>query len=123
MTTERRSTPRQKSFIRGRVLFDHRRLSRDCIVRDFSKIGARLAFSEATSLPDAFEVYVPSKDEYLQAHAKWHKGNDIGIAWALEEVPHSPPAGHRSADPLGERLTKLEQEVAMILKRLDALRG
>jgi hypothetical protein len=120
---ERRSIPRQKSFFRGRVLFDHRRLTRDCIIRDFSKIGARLAFAETTSLPDAFEVYVPSKDEYRQAHAKWHKGNDIGVAWALEEEPRSPPEGHRSADPLGERLTKLEQEVAMILKRLDAIRG
>src|SRR5580704_15538171 len=120
MVTDRRSTPRQRSFIRGRVLFNHRRLTRDCTIRDFSNIGARLAFSGVASLPNTFEVYVPSKDEYRQAHAKWHKGNDIGVAWALEEEPRSPPEGHRSADPLGERLTKLEQEVAMILKRLDA---
>jgi hypothetical protein len=123
MVTERRSTPRHKSFIRGRVLFNHRRSSMDCIIREFTKSGARLEFSEAPVLPEAFEVHVPSKDEYFQAHAIWHKGHDIGIAWAPEEVPLSPPESHRSADPLRDRVTKLEHEVAMIRKRLDALQG
>jgi hypothetical protein len=120
---ERRSIPRHKSFIRGRVLFDHRRSTVDCIIREFSKIGARLEFPQAATVPDAFEVHVPSKDEYLQAHAIWRRGHQVGIAWETEEMPRSSPDGHRAADSLIDRVTKLEHEVAMLRKRLDAMRS
>jgi len=123
MMIERRSAPRQKSFIRGLVLYNHRRLSMDCIIREFSNIGARLAFSEPAALPDAFEVHVPSRNEYFQARAIWHKGNEIGIAWATADGSRSPQESCQSADPLSDRVTRLEHDVAMLRRRLDALQS
>lgn len=34
----------------------------DCVIREFTDIGARLELSDVAALPDTFEVYVPSKD-------------------------------------------------------------
>jgi hypothetical protein len=121
---ERRAIVRQKSFMLGRVLFNRRQSSMDCLIRDFTKIGARLHFPEMGSLPDTFELYVPSKDEYFQAHAIWHKGSDVGVAWTPEKSTATPPGGgYQSADPIGDRLAKVEHDVALLHKRLDALQA
>jgi hypothetical protein len=47
---ERRSIVRQKSFMQGRVYLNHRQSSLDCIIRDFTDMGARLQFSDVTEL-------------------------------------------------------------------------
>ena len=38
---ERRSSARQKSFLQGRIYFNNRRSSVDCLIRDYSETGAR----------------------------------------------------------------------------------
>ena len=39
---ERRTAARKKSFLQGRVYYNHHRSSLDCLVRDISEEGARL---------------------------------------------------------------------------------
>jgi hypothetical protein len=123
MPTERRSAPRQKSFIRGLVFFNRRQSTIDCTIREFSRTGARLAVSDLALLPAAYEVYIPSKNEYFKANTKWHRGNEVGVAWVPEEIPHSLVEGYQPTASLGDRVTKLEHEVAALRKRLDALQG
>jgi len=119
---ERRAVPRHKSFIQGRVYYNNRHSSMDCILREFTDIGARLEFSDVTGLPDKFEIYVPSKDLYFQAQVIWHKGNSLGVRWEPEESAHVPES-LRSGEPIIDRLAKLEHEVALLRKRLDALQS
>jgi len=118
---ERRAIVRQKSFMKGRIFFNHRLSSIDCTIRNFTTAGARLQFSESVALPNAFEIYIPSKDEYFQAHAIWHKGCDIGVAWAPEGTWSFPIVSYRSADPIADRLAKLEHEVAAMRKQLETM--
>jgi hypothetical protein len=120
-TTERRAAVRHKSFIQGRIYFNHRRSSMDCVIREFTDIGARLEFSDVAALPDTFEVYVPSKDRYFRAQAVWHKGNNIGVMWMPEGSTHPVPESFYSADPIADRVARLEHEMATLRKRLDAL--
>lgn len=118
---ERRSNVRHKSFMQGRLYFNHRQSSMDCNIRNFSDLGARLEFPETTPLPDSFEVYIPSKDQYFQARAIWHDGAHVGVAWLPEEAPSVIPASLRSGDRIADRLAKLEHEVAIIRKRLEVM--
>src|SRR5580658_8974450 len=67
---ERRSIVRHKTFIKGRIYFNNRLSSMDCIVRDVTDNGSRLEFSESVALPEMFELYMPNKDEYSQARAE-----------------------------------------------------
>lgn len=121
---DRRSLVRHKTFIKGRIYFNNRLSSMDCIVRDVSANGGRLEFSESVTLPNAFEIYLPNKDEYFRARVEWRKGNNLGISWSPEQISKSwPENDSRTERPIGDRVTKLEHEVAALQRRLDALQG
>ena len=120
---ERRAIVRQKSFIQGRIQFNHRRSSVDCVIRDFTRDGARLEVPNHAVLPDFFEVYVPSKDQLFHARAVWRKANAIGIAWATDDLLHPAAESARSGELLADRVAKLEHEVAILKKRLEVMEG
>ena len=118
---DRRAFPRHKTFIKGRIYFNNRLSSMDCIVRDLAENGSRLEVSETVALPDAFELYLPNKDEYFHARVAWRKGDSVGISW-IPEQPAAHPGEHGdSQHPLADRLAKLEREVASLRKRLESL--
>jgi hypothetical protein len=120
---ERRANVRQKSFIQGRIQFNHRRSSVDCVIRDFTRDGARLEVPDHAVIPDFFEVHVPSKDQQFQARVVWRKANAIGIAWVTDDLLHPAAESARSGDPLADRVAKLEHEVAVLRKRLEVMQG
>jgi hypothetical protein len=109
--------------MQGRVYFNLRQSSMDCIIRDFTTIGARLQFAEIPALPDVFEVFIPTRDDYFQAHTVWHKGREIGVAWCPEGILIPHRASDRSGDPIEDRVTRLEHEVAVLRKQLNACKG
>lgn len=118
---ERRAYPRHKTLIKGRIYFNNRLSSMDCIVRDNGDNGSRLEFSENVTLPDVFELYLPNKDEYFQAHVVWRKGRNIGITWTPEAILNPRPESGRTDYHLADRVTRLERELALLRKRVDAL--
>ena len=83
---ERRELVRHKTFIKGRIYFNNRLSSVDCIVRDMTERGARLQVPESVAVPDAFEIYLPNKDEQFRAQAQWRKGDQIGVSWMPESA-------------------------------------
>jgi hypothetical protein len=122
--SERRNATRQKSFLQGRVYFNNRRASIDCLVRDVSAIGARLKFAGAVTTPELLELYIPNKDESYRAQVQWHRGDEIGVAFIREEAETAPAAGGALPETtLVERLHKLEVEVAALKKFIKELRG
>jgi hypothetical protein len=116
---ERRHSLRQKSFLRGCVYFNKRRNAVDCLVRDISDEGARIIFSDAVSVPDLVEIYIPQKEQTLRARVQWRHGHEVGLAF--------PDAAHGgdAPDPAGdvtERVARLETEVASLRRALKRLR-
>src|SRR5690349_10829671 len=104
---ERRGAQRQKSFLRGCVYFDKRRIALDCLIRDFSEHGARIIFSENVSVPDVVELHIPQKQKTLRARVQWRHGDEIGLAF---------PDAVRAADGAGDselalRVAQLESEI------------
>jgi hypothetical protein len=118
---ERRACPRHKTLIKGRIYFNNRLSSMDSIVRDIGEQGCRLEFSENVALPDVFELYLPSKDEYFQARVIWRKANSIGVTWTPETTLNPRQESARSDHHLADRVTRLEREVALLRRRIDAL--
>ena len=119
---ERRGLVRHKTFMTGRIYFNNRLSSMDCIIRDMTDKGARLEFSENVTLPEAFELYIPNKDEYYAAHVKWRRGDSLGITWRPEYAPVTRDEEGRVEFPIADRVTKLEHDVAELQRRLDVLR-
>lgn len=119
---ERRRTARQKSFLRGMIYFNNRRNAVDCLIRDISTYGARLVFSDAVTIPDVLDLYIPQKEQTLRIHVIWRHGQEVGVAF--------PQATQMDAAPetveLSERVTRLEAEIAglkRILKKMKTEAG
>ena len=118
---ERRVLPRHKTFIKGRIYFNNRLSSIDCIVRDLGDNGGRLEVSETVALPDTFELYIPTKDEYFNAKVEWRRGDGVGLSWNPEEFTGQAGEQGDSQQLFADRLAKLEREVASLRKRLDSM--
>jgi hypothetical protein len=119
---ERRAVPRQKSFLQGRIYFNHRRSSIDCLIRDYSEHGARLKFSEAANIPEAIELYIPNKEETHRARVEWRSGNEMGVSFGVEL--HSPSVAPEAAQgDLPTRVQRLEAEVAALRRIVNDLRA
>ena len=116
---ERRRSARQKSFLRGCVYFNNRRSAVDCLIRDFSDAGARIIFSDAVSVPDVVDLYIPQKEQTVRAHVQWRHGDEIGLVF--------PDAGDASDAPpksnLAERVAKLETEIAALRRLVKRLKS
>src|SRR5436190_12856484 len=98
--SERRTTTRQKSFLQGRILFNNRRSSVDCLVRDISEYGAKLKFSEAITVPEVVELYIPNKDESYRARVQWRLGEGRGVALGPGDGPLPPLGSERRTGKL-----------------------
>ncbi len=116
---DRRISTRQKSFLQGRIYFNNRRSSIDCLIRDISETGAKLVFSDAVAIPDIIELYIPNKDETHRARVLRRIGVEVGVAFESEGstslVPDAAPAD------LPERVQKLESEFAKLQRKLNEL--
>jgi hypothetical protein len=88
--TERRQAARKKSLLQGRVYYNNRRSSVDCIVRDISERGAKLVFGEAVAIPDVIELYLPGKEELHRVVVQWRRGNEMGVDFS--HIAHSDAA-------------------------------
>lgn len=114
---ERRRVTRHKSFLRGCVYFNNRRSAFDCLIRDLSDEGARIAFSDAVSVPDMIELYIPQKEQTVRAHVEWRHGGELGLAF---------PDALRAAEGTSEgelvaRVARLETDIATLRRALKRL--
>jgi PilZ domain len=117
---DRRSGTRQKSFLQGRVYFNNRRSSLDCLIRDFSDHGARLKVSDSVAMPEVVELHIPTKDEAYRARVQWRAGGEVGLAFdAPEDSPSIVPGG---SDVLA-RVHRLEAEMATLQRKVNELQN
>ena len=118
--TDKRSAVRVRSFLRGRVVFNNGQSSMDCVVRDISSTGARLEFSEAVTIPDRFELYVPQKDTTYRVVLQWRRAGEIGVAIENGQGTGAPEA---SPDGSAARIQHLEAEVSQLRVLLALMRS
>jgi len=116
---ERRRLLRHKSFLRGCVYFNKRRNAFDCLIRDLSDEGARIVFSESVSVPDIVDLYIPQKEQTIQARVQWRHGDEIGLAFP-DAVR---AAGGTTDDELAVRVANLEAEVSLLRRQLKRLKN
>ncbi len=111
--SERRSSRRAKSFLRGLVYVSRKQGGLACLIRDLSEKGARIVFSDTVTLPDVFDLYIPQRDQTLRVKVRWRHGDELGLAFVLP--------GQQAADKLSE--TDVVQRVAMLEAEITSLRS
>ncbi|HVY56228.1 MAG TPA: PilZ domain-containing protein [Xanthobacteraceae bacterium] len=116
----RRAAPRQRSFLQGRIYFNNRRSSVDCLIRDISETGAKLMFSHAVSTPEALELYIPNKDATFRARVQWRRGDEVGVAFLSEQ---DTSAATTAPMNVTERLQQVEEEVDRLRRVVEEMRA
>lgn len=112
--SDKRIFPRIRSLLGARIEFNNRSSTMDCLVREMSKGGAKLEFSDARSIPDTFDVVVPSKGQHFRAEVRWRHGNSIGVEFT------APEASGRSRPPAAR---DLEAENALLRRKLASIQA
>lgn len=115
----KRTSPRVRTFLKGRIIFNNRMSTMDCVVRNISSTGAKLQLTEAVTLPDLFELSIPQKGETVRAKLRWRRGEEAGVSFitaAGEPIRAEPQDVH-------ERLRELERENARLRQLLAEMQG
>ncbi len=116
-TPERRCSVRNRTLFRGKIIFNRRQSTLDCVVRNLSEGGALLVFPDSVPLPDLFELSIPVREESRMVRSRWRDSEHVGVAFAAADRQNEAPI------PLDlvRRLRKLERENAALKARIAEL--
>ena len=120
---ERRGGSRVRTFLRGRIVYNNRATTVDCLVRDLSGSGARLALSKGVALPEVFDLTIPHRETSYRCTLRWQRPGEVGVVFATPAAAAAPrPA---AADPatidLLLRVRQLELENESLRHRIAEL--
>ena len=114
---ERRRSPRNRTFVGGQLIFNQRRSTLDCTVRNLSEDGALVRVSQTVALPDIVELYLPAKRESHMARIRWRDQEHSGLEFLRETTT---PAQPDQLD-LMRRIKQLEHENTQLRARIEQL--
>ena len=126
MNDERRQSPRQKAFLKGRI--NNGLTDVDCLIRDLSATGAKLMFSGGIAMPPIVDLHIPMKKQVMRAKVQWRSGDEMGVSFVeAAQAPAAAPAGGSASggedSELNARVLKLETEIAALRKMVARLRA
>jgi hypothetical protein len=116
---DRRQLFRNRVYYGGMLAFNARNSTMACVVRNFSRLGAKIAFEGAALLPDEFDFMVERKSLCCVARMVWRGRNEAGLAFrdinaANEIVPldwaRKLAASERNNHRLASRIEQLRSE-------------
>jgi hypothetical protein len=112
---ERRKSHRDRTYLSGRIAFNNRCSTLDCLVRNLSQDGARLVFSDAVAVPAEFDIMIRRKGESRRARFAWRTETQAGILFLRSLTRNVAPI--ESA----RRITHLEAERDALQRRVAQL--
>jgi hypothetical protein len=112
---ERRRCPRSKSFYGGVIAFNARQSTMDCVVRDFSAAGAKIAMSGTALLPDEFDLSIARKEASFRARLVWRDKLEAGVQFTAND-------GSRVVSlDVARKLQKRKAEIERLRRRVSEL--
>jgi hypothetical protein len=112
---ERRQLARRKTFLGGRILFNNRRSTMDCIVKSVGECGARAVFDNTSVVPNDIEISVTRMERVFPARVVWRSEHAIGVTFLTPTNEDFVPLD------VALRLRQLETDNARLCRRVDEL--
>jgi hypothetical protein len=78
---ERRTAPRHRVLKGGIIHFNRGYGALECVVRNLSEDGARLAFGDTTAVPNHFQLKVAGEMQSREAEVRWRLPLAVGISF------------------------------------------
>jgi hypothetical protein len=79
---ERRRKPRPRALKTGRIIFNNRCSTIDCMVRNLSVRGAKLIVDTQVGIPATFDLEFPASGTNRLCKVIWRKQGELGIEFA-----------------------------------------
>lgn len=76
---ERRSETRHRALKGGSLSFNKGYGALECVVRNLSAHGARLAFGDTMAVPSRFDLVISGDDRVRDAHVRWRTLTAVGV--------------------------------------------
>jgi PilZ domain len=115
---DRRQSARDKVIYGAVAEIGERGATRDCVVRNISKSGASIEFSNVIKLPkEKISLTIARKGRSFLARIVWLRDNFVGVAFSSEK-PYDLPVSD-----LEERLRKSELKKRQLQRRIKELIG
>lgn len=115
---DRRKNVRKKTFLGGRLAFNHRQSTLDCLLKNIADRGAKLVLADTAIVPDEFDIHVARLDRAFRARVAWRSKTELGVSF-LDE------AADTNVVPLdlAVRLRRLESDRNRLQQRVAELTG
>ena len=92
VSTESRRQPRQRTLLGGEIIFNGGTSAFECLVRDMSDRGCRLAMSSTVGVPSRFTLKIKRDGRQFSATVRWRDDKFIGIEFVDENDVSSSAA-------------------------------
>lgn len=76
---DRRKSQRGPTYLAAQIVFNGRASTIDCLVKNLSSQGAKIAFGDGVAIPAEFDVTIPRRAETRRARIVWRNETQAGI--------------------------------------------
>lgn len=90
----------------------------NCVVKNWSDLGARVEFAERTELTDDFALIVPQTGLSYRGRVVWVRDNAVGIAFTS-----APSNTYIPDDALDAQMQATKDNARMLNRRVNELLG
>ena len=78
---ERRRAERERGATNALVRFNPGNETTQCVARNLSARGARLAVSDAANVPQTFQLKLDTEREWRNVTVRWRRGDEVGVSF------------------------------------------
>jgi hypothetical protein len=115
--SDKRSMVRSRSYLTGKIVYNHGACTLECVVRNMSATGAKLQVSEAVTVPAEFDLVLSHNDQ-RRASLRWRSGDEVGVEFVSAGAAAGRPG--RTIDDMQRRIEDLEEENARLRALIEA---
>lgn len=112
---DRRNNRRQRTYLAGRIAFNSRASTLDCLIRNLSRDGAMLEFAGPIVPPHETDLCILSRGESRRARLIWWDVHRVGFAM------DGPSPDSVVSIETARLIRKLKADRAALKQRLAAL--
>jgi hypothetical protein len=111
---DRRREHRGRTYLGGKIAFNNRWCTIDCLVRNMSEGGAKLEFAEPVQVPGELDLIIPMKGDSRRVQVVWRRAKTLGITFVDK-------AGSVIPIDAARKIRKLKEERDMLARRVREL--
>ena len=113
---EKRRIARNRTYLGGKMVFNHSSSTMDCLVRNLNADGAKLVYSNSVTIPGEFELQITQVGTSKRALVIWRRENETGVVFVDKSASVIPIGGD-----LARRLRAAEARNASLSRRIEQL--